>query len=137
MEATGEFWLNKKYSNPSGFTLFEVMVTIFILSLAVVPMMKSFRPAMMSSAGVAKTTVLTNQARGTLERLSAVDFNTLNICTSELSTDFFEDNLEKITFEGIDYDPKITITDAAGDSTLLKLTVTIETISFSTLRADY
>jgi prepilin-type N-terminal cleavage/methylation domain-containing protein len=133
--------LNKDASNSSGFTLFEIIIAIFILSIAVVPMMESFGPAIMSAASVEKTAVITNQARATMDRMLVMEFDTLKskIGTSLSGNDVFGDTDETFPFEGDTYSPDITISDASGDSsrTLLELIVSIDNISFSTLKADY
>jgi len=135
--------LNKFHSDSSGFTLFEIVIAIFIVSIAVIPMMESFRPAMMSGKNVEKSAVMTNHARGTMERLLLVDFDTLSSKVDEAQplsgNDVFGDVEETITFEDDSYSPEITISDASGDAskTLLTLTVSLEDITFSTLKADY
>jgi len=147
MASAGEFRLTKASSHPPGFTLFEIIVAIFILSLSVIPMMESFGPAMMSSASVEKKAIIANQARGTMERLRSVDFHTLSSKTLEpqpiLASAVFGDVEETFTFEGIEYSAKITIDyepeDASGDASekLLRLTVALENVSLVTLKADY
>ena len=133
----------KFHSNSFGFTLFEIIIAIFLISIAVIPMMKSFRPAMMSSKNVEKSVVMANQARGTMERLLLLDFDTLSSKTDEVQplsgNDVFGDVEETITFESDSYSPEITISDASGDAskTLLTLTVSLADITFSTLKADY
>ncbi len=127
----------------SGFTLFEIIIALFVISIAVIPMMKSFGPAMSTAAIVEKTAVLSNQARATMERLLVLDFDTLKSKT-DLSqplsgNDVFGDSDETFTFEGDSYTPQITISDASGDAskTLLDLTVTLESMSISTRKADF
>lgn len=132
----------KVHTSSSGFTLFEIIIAIFIISLAIVPMMEGFRPAMMTAASVEKTAVLTDRARGTLNRMLATDFDTLQSkadAQPHTGTDVFGDSEETFVFDGISFSPEITISDQSGDSskTLLNLTVKIDTISFTTLRADY
>lgn len=139
--------MTKAFSHPPGFTLFEIIVAIFILSLAVIPMMESFGPAMMSSASVEKKAMMANQARGTMDRLQSVDFQTLSLKTLDpqpiLASAVFGDVEETFTFESVDYSPQITIAyepgDASGDASkkLLILTVSLENVSLVTLKADY
>jgi len=98
---------------------------------------------MMSSKNVEKSVVMANQARGTMERLLLVDFDTLSSKVDEAQplsgNDVFGDVEETITFEDDSYSPEITISDASGDAskTLLTLTVSLADITFSTLKADY
>lgn len=135
--------MNKLPLKSSGFTLFEIIIALFMISIAVIPMMKSFGPAMSTAAIVEKTAVLSNQARATMERLLVLDFDTLKSKT-DLSQPLTGDNVfgdsnETFTFKGDSYSPSITITDASGDAskTLLDLTVAVESLSISTRKADF
>ncbi|MBC8442436.1 MAG: prepilin-type N-terminal cleavage/methylation domain-containing protein [Deltaproteobacteria bacterium] len=127
----------------SGFTLFEIIVAMFVISIAVIPMMQSFGPTMMTAGAVEKTAVLTNQARATMERLLALDFDTLKLKLAEVQplsgNAVFGDSDETFTFEAGTYSPAITISDASGDAskTLLDLTVSLAGMNFSTRKADY
>lgn len=112
--------------------------------------MESFGPAIMATASVEKTTIMTNQAKRTMDRLLSLDFDTLknNIGTRSCD-DIFDDPDDPctFTFEGSLYSPEITILDASGDGskTLLELRVVIDGLKvgnpvknyFSTLKADY
>jgi len=135
--------LNKRSSPSSGFTLFEIIMALFIISIAVIPMMKSFGPAMSTAAIVEKTAVLSNQARATMERLLALDFDILKLKVDESQplsgNDVFGDSDETFTFKQASYTPSITITDASGDAskTLLDVTVALDSVSISTRKADY
>jgi len=135
--------LIKVSSHSSGFTLFEIIMAMFVISIAVIPMMQSFGPAMMTAGAVEKTAVLTNQARATMERLLSLDFDTLRSkvdYAQPLTGNYvFGDSDETFTFEAGTYSPEITISDASGDAskTLLDLTVALEGMSISTKKADY
>jgi prepilin-type N-terminal cleavage/methylation domain-containing protein len=135
--------LIKRPLKSSGFTLFEIIIALFIISIAVIPMMKSFGPAMSTAAIVEKTAVMTNRVRATMERLLVLDFDTLQSKVDDsqpLSGNaVFGDTQETFAFEGSSYSPEITIIDSSGDAskTLLTLTVAIEDISVSTLKAEY
>ena len=133
----------KQPSHASGFTLFEIIIALFIISLAIIPMMKSFGPAMMAATHVEKTAVITNQARATMERLLALDVLILKSKADEAQplsgSAVFGDSDETFTFDGVSHSPEITITDVSGDSskTLLNLTVAFAGVSISTRKADY
>jgi len=135
--------LNKRSSPSSGFTLFEIIIALFIISIAVIPMMKSFGPAMSTAAIVEKTAVLSNQARATMERLLILDFDTLKEKIDDspfLGNDIIFGAVdETFTFKEVFYTPSITITDASGDAskTLLDVTVALDSMSISTRKADY
>jgi len=118
-------------------------------------MMTSFGPAMMTSAAVEKTAVMTNQARATMERLLALDFDTLRskvddtqpltvydvfgVPTDPANPDYPDYPDDIFEFQGVSYPPAITISDASGDGskTLLDLTVSLAGMSISTKKADY
>jgi prepilin-type N-terminal cleavage/methylation domain-containing protein len=135
--------LIKVSSHSSGFTLFEIIMALFVISIAIIPMMQSFGPAMMAASAVEKKMVLINQARATMERLLAIDFGTLSLKaddTQPLSgNDVFGDSDETFTFEADTYSPEITISDVSGDATktLLELAVALEGVSLFTRKADY
>lgn len=130
-------------SHSSGFTLFEIIIALFVISIAVVPMMKSFGPAMMAATVVEKKTVMTNQARATMERLLALDFDTLKSKPAETQplsgNDIFGDTEESFILKAVAYSPAIFISDASGDGskTLLELAVVLEGVSLSTQKAYY
>ena len=147
--------MSRLSSSSSGFTLFEIIMAMFIISIAVIPMMQSFGPAMMTAGAVEKTSVLTNQARATMERMLALDFDTLRskvdeaqpitvydvfgVPTDPADPDYPDYPDDIFEFEGVSYTPAITITDASGDAskTLLDLTVSLAGMSVSTSKAEY
>jgi len=142
--------LIKVSSNSSGFTIAEILIAISIITIAIVPMMKAFGPAIMATGSVEKTTIMTMQAKRTMDRLLSLDFDTLqeNIGTRPCD-DILDDPDDPctFTFKDSDYIPEITIIDASGDETktLLELRVAIDGLIvgktgknyFSTLKADY
>ena len=85
-----------------------------------------------------------NQARGTLNRVSTLDYEILRINIGnpvDLSALFGspeEAAKEIFLFEGANYAPMVGIADASGaQGGLLEITVTIGHVSFKTLKADY
>ena len=127
-----------------GFTFLEIILVVLILAIAIVPMVRAFSPAASSANTEEETTVFTNQARGTLNRVMALDFDTLNSnqgATVDLATLFgggAEAAKESFTFKGENYTPTVAITDASGGAGgLLQLTVTISHIQLATRKAQY
>ena len=127
-----------------GFTFLEIILVVLILAIAIVPMVRAFSPAALSANTEEETTVFTNQARGTLNRVMALDFDTLNGnqgATVDLATLFgsgAEAAKESFTFKGENYTPTVAITDASsGAGGLLQLTVTISHIQLATRKAQY
>ena len=127
-----------------GFTFLEIILVVLILAIAIVPMVRAFSPGASSANIEEETTVFTNQARGTLNRVMALDFDTLNSnqgTTVDLAALFgggAEAAKESFTFKGENYTPTVAITDASsGAGGLLQLTVKISHIQLSTRKAQY
>jgi hypothetical protein len=107
-------------------------------------MVRAFSPSTLSAKVGEETTVLTNQARGTLNRVMALDFDTLNsnqgttVDLTALFGDAAEAAKESFTFNGENYTPTVAITDASsGAGGLLQLTVKISHIQLSTRKAQF
>ena len=64
--------------NSRGFTLFEIIMTLLILAIAIVPMMNAFAPALLATGQGEEQAVLTGQARRTMNRLTDLDFRSLD-----------------------------------------------------------
>ena len=127
-----------------GFTFLEIILVVLILAIAIVPMVRAFSPGTLSANTEEETTVFTNQARGTLNRVMSLDFDTLNSnqgATVDLATLFgggAEAAKESFTFKGENYTPTVAITDASsGAGGLLQLTVKLSQIQLSTRKAHY
>ncbi|MBT8406896.1 MAG: type II secretion system GspH family protein [Deltaproteobacteria bacterium] len=127
-----------------GFTLLEIILVVLILAIAIVPMVRAFSPGAISAKTEEETTVFTNQARGTLNRVMALDFDTLNSnqgAAVDLATLFggaAEAAKESFTFKGENHTPTVAITDVSGGAGgLLELTVTISHIQLATRKAQY
>jgi prepilin-type N-terminal cleavage/methylation domain-containing protein len=129
--------------NLRGFTLFEIILTILILAIAIVPMMNAFAPALLATGQGEEQAVLTGQARRTMNRLTDLDFQTLNTnqgTSADLVTLFgnqTEADKEKFVYSGVTYVPVVAIADVSGNAGgLLELSVTVKTISLTTLKAN-
>jgi Tfp pilus assembly protein PilV len=137
------------FSNDMGLTLIEVAVALLILSIAIIPLTESFRSALITTGGEERQTVFTNQARGTLYRIAALDFADLNsnqgnpvdlavLFGSALDPKPAEAAKEAFAYRGVTYSPAVAISDASGGTDgLLELSVTVEEIQLKTLKADY
>jgi hypothetical protein len=129
--------------NTNGLTLFEIILTIFILGVAVSAMIEAFTPSLRSTEDYESTTVFVNQVRSTLNRIAALDYNTLNrnkgnpVNLAGLFGTTAEAAKEKFNYMGTTYTPKVAIIDASGGSGgLLELNVLVERVSLKTLRTD-
>ena len=128
-----------------GFTLIEILVVVLLLALAISPIVGAFSPAIFSTSGEEELAVVTNQARGTLYRVAALDFGVLSSNTgnpvnlASLFGSTAEAAKETFSFRGSSYTPTVSITDASGGTGgLLELGVSIEDrVTLKTLRADY
>ena len=135
---------NCRHYRDNGFTLMEICVALFILGIAIAPMLNAFSPALTTTDSVEETMVFTNQARKTLNRVLALDYKDLynnQNDPADLVALFGSDTeaaKESFTFKGVSYTPTVAITDASGGAGgLLKLNVTINHVKFATLKALY
>lgn len=127
-----------------GFSLLEVCLAIFILSIAIIPILDAFSPAIRAGGAEAQITVFANQARKTLNRMIALDFGTLYanrndpVNLTALLGSESEAAKENFTLDGQSYSPIAAISDASGGSGgLLQLSVTVQCVTLKTLKADY
>ena len=130
--------------NCAGFTFLEILLVVLILAIAIVPMVRAFAPAVLTASTDEETAVFANQARGTLNRAMAFDFDTLNnnqgdpVNLATLFDSAAEADKETFSFKGKNYTPTVAITDASGGlGGLLQLTVTLEHVRFTTLKSQY
>jgi prepilin-type N-terminal cleavage/methylation domain-containing protein len=130
--------------NRQGFTLFEIILTLLILAVAIVPMMNAFAPALLATGQGEEQAVLTGQARRTMNRLADLDFRILDANQGSpvnLVTLFgsqAEADQESFLYLGTSYTPVVAIADASsGAGSLLELTVTLKSVSLQTLKANH
>jgi prepilin-type N-terminal cleavage/methylation domain-containing protein len=130
--------------NSRGFTFLEIMLVVLILAIAIVPMVRAFGPSVLKASTDEETAVFANQARGTLNRVMALDFDTLNsnqgdpVDLAVLFGSAAEAAKETFTYKGKNYTPIVAITDASGGlGGLLQLAVTAEQVRFATLKSQY
>jgi Tfp pilus assembly protein PilV len=129
--------------NTSGLTLFELVVTIFILGVGTVAMLDAIAPALRSSEDYESATVFMNQARATMSRVETLAYTTLNsnmgnpVNLTGLFGTSAEAAKENFTHKGTAYTPIVAIADASGGTGgLLELNVTVERVTLKTLRSD-
>jgi prepilin-type N-terminal cleavage/methylation domain-containing protein len=131
-------------SNRKGFTLVETVVAVFILVIAVAPMIQAFGPSLFATASEEAVIVLTSYARQTLNRVAALDFKTLNdlVRTGQANPvnldTLFGTGQESFVFKGASCVPTVVITDASGgNGGLLEITSTVNQITLQTLKAGH
>lgn len=129
-------------STGEGYSLIEIVVALFILAVAVVPMIRTYALALHSTTAKEEMVVFANRARGTLYRALALDYDTLNsnlgdpVDLAILFGSEAEAAKETFVLDGKSYTPEIAIVEAGGGSPgLLELRVTLENVVLSTLKA--
>lgn len=130
--------------NHKGFTFLEILLVVLLLAIAIVPMIRAFSPAVSSADSIEETAVFTNQVRGSMNRVMALDFDILNnnqgnpVNLVSLFGSAAEAAKEDFQFRGNNYTPTVAITDASGGpGGLLQLTVTVDHVRLTTLKAQY
>jgi hypothetical protein len=131
--------------NSWGFTLFEILLAMIILVIAIIPMVNAFAPALLSSGQGEEQAVLTGRARSTMNCLLDLDFQLLNtnqathLTTEKLIALFdsqAEAEKESCVYLVTTYPPVVAIIDASsGAGGLLELTVTLKNVKLQTLKA--
>jgi len=136
--------MRQRLTSDHGFSLVEILIAVMVLTLAIVPIINAIGPAVKTTTAEAQFSVSTNQARATLNRLLSLDFATLNtnqgnaVDLTSLFGSAAEANLENFLFNGQLHTPTVAITDVSGGAGgLLQLTVTIDHVRLTTLKADY
>jgi prepilin-type N-terminal cleavage/methylation domain-containing protein len=132
-----------------GFTLVEILLALMLFAAAIGPVMGALSPSPEVSGFREQTLCFLNQARGTLSRVAALDFEALDNNLGDpvdLAVLFkwpgapsqSEADKERFSFKGIDYMPVVAVTDASGgEGGLVQLRVTIESVTLTRLKADY
>jgi prepilin-type N-terminal cleavage/methylation domain-containing protein len=130
-------------SNNKGFTLVEIIIAVLLLAIAIVPMVGAYGPAIFSTAVENEVGVFTNQARGTLNRVAALDFAILlnnqgnPVDLVALFGSAAEAAKETFSFHGNSYAPTVAIADVSGGlGGLLEITVTADQVSLITLKTE-
>ena len=133
-----------KFIHEGGFSLVEVLVAVFILGIAIVPMVTAFSPAIHSLEGEGEMTVFSFQASYTMNRIADMEFATLNsnqgnpVDLAGLFGSPDEAAKESFSSRGQSYTPTVAIVDASGGvGGLLEITVTVENVILKSLKAEY
>lgn len=131
------------FTSSQGFTLFEILIALVVLGTAIIPIMEAMAPSLATLPYLEKEIVLTNRARGTLNRIVTLDFDTLTanvgnpVDITALFGSVTEGQKEIFTHGGVVYQPIIAIEDeSGGDNTLLKLSITLDTLELTTLKTN-
>ena len=121
---------NLIFHNQRGFTLFEIIMALLILAIAIVPMMNAFAPALLATGQGEEQAVLTGQARQTMNGLLDIDFATLDAKKATPG------DLVTMLGDQAAAGAVVSVTDASGGAGgLLELTVTLKNVTLQTLKA--
>jgi prepilin-type N-terminal cleavage/methylation domain-containing protein len=131
-------------SNNKGFTLVEIIIAVLLLAIAIVPMVGAYGPAIFSTAVEDGVGVFSNQARGTLNRVAALDYAILSnnqgspVDLVALFGSAAEAAKETFSFHGTSYTPTVAIADVSGGlGGLLEITVAVDQVSVITLKTEW
>ena len=137
------FSLKHIINNAWGFTIFEILLAITILVIAIIPMVNAFAPALLSTGQAEEQAVLTGRARQTMNRLLDLPFATLDAHKGDPAnlTDLLgsaaEAAKENVDYLGQTYVPVVAVTDASGGAGgLLELKVILKDFKLQTLKAE-
>ena len=130
--------------NNKGFTLVEIILAVLLLAIAISPMVSAYSPAIFSTSAEDEMAVFANRARGTMNRVTALEFMTLDdnkgdpVDLAALFGSAAEAGKETFSFQGKSYTPTVVIADAPSSTEgLLQITVTMNHVSLKTLKAEY
>jgi len=119
-------------------------VVLFLISIAIVPMMQAYLPVFHATHAREEMLVFANQARGTLDRITAANFAALDnnrgdpVDLAAIFGSAAEAAKETFTLNGTSHTPSVAIVDAsAGAGGLLQVRVTVGHVSLTTLKALY
>ena len=128
----------------SGLSLLEMLMVLVLLAVAIIPMLQAFSPTIASQSAEERSLVFHNRARGTLSRVMCFPFSALDARKSNqvnlvaLFGSAGEAARESFAFRGTNWQPRIAITDASGGTGgLLRVSVSLENLTLSALKADY
>jgi len=68
------FSFNQFAFRNDGFTLFEILMAVVLLAIAIAPIVAAYGPALIATKGEEELSVFNNRARGTLNRLMTFEF---------------------------------------------------------------
>ncbi len=127
-----------------GFSLLEMLLVLLLLAVAIVPLLSAFSPALKSQSVEETSLVFHNRVRGTLARVTTIPFATLNANQGNpanlvaLFGSAGEAANEAFVFRGVNYQPRVAITNVSGGvGGLLRVSASVESVTLNALIADY
>ena len=130
---------------PLGFTLLEIILTLLILAIAIVPMMNAFAPALLVTGQGEEAVVLAGYARRTMNRLVDLPFSTLDSnrgnpanLVALFGNQADSNNNQNVVYLNTTYPTTVSIADASGGAGgILDLTVTLKGVNLQSRKANY
>jgi type II secretory pathway pseudopilin PulG len=125
-----------------GISLVEILVAITLLSLIVSPLFISLRGASKSNSDAEGVDIAAYYAIGKVEEVLAMDFTAIPL-SAPPGTPIPSPISDTVTIQGRSTNRNVYVDLADGDgdgnpdATLKKITVIVNNVSLSTLRADY
>jgi type II secretory pathway pseudopilin PulG len=125
-----------------GYIYLEAVLVVLIVGLALVPVMDSLRPGLLSTSENQKQLALFNLTRQKLEEVRGNSYTTLraNLSNPAGTPSAYSDT---VTLEGATYQRQVILDledvahDSSPDEGLIHLTVRTGDVQLETLRADY
>lgn len=133
---------NRIIHSNKGISLVEVLVATTLLSIIVFPLFISFKSASKSNSDAEGIDVTTYYGVGKIEEVLAMDFSAIPLSTP-LGTPLPPPISDTVIIRGktVNRNVYVELSDGDGDAVpdagFKKITVSIDNISFNTLKADY
>ena len=133
---------NRILHSNKGISLVEVLVATTLLSIIAVPLFISLRSASKSNIDAEGVDLAAYYAIGKVEEVLAMDFTAIPL-SAPLGTPVPPPLSDTVIIQGklVDRSVYVELSDGDGDASpdagLKKITVSIDNISFNTLKADY
>lgn len=129
-----------RLSNERGFSLFELLMAIVIMIIALVPAMESITASLQYASAGKEHTVFLNYGRQKMEDVLAMSFDSVPVSASPGTPTALSDT---VTVAGKTVNRLVLVDlydgdgDSAPDSDLKKVTVIIEGLQYETLMANH
>ena len=129
-----------RHSPSNGFSLVEILLTLVIMGVAIVPLMDSITSSFESNKMNEEYTVIVNYGREKMDDVLAMDFSTVAISAPAGTPTALSDTVT-VLGDTMNRDVIVALYDGDGDSipdtNLKKIIVQIEDFQLETLMANY